>query len=97
VVRISVQRAVRAMQDDVFFAHYNDTTLLIHGTVSSIARREGTTTLMLGSPGGRVRCEIGNQPSPVLMGHAITIKVANPQQDVSRSSDGLTISPCRPV
>jgi len=95
VTRISVQRAVRAMQHDVFFSNYNTTTLLIRGTVSFIMHRGSATTLTLGSRGGSVQCDLGNRPPRVLVGHAVTIKVANPQQDVSRAPEGLTISPCR--
>lgn len=95
VIRISVQRAVRAMRDDVFFATYKNSTLFIHGTVSSISRQGSGTTVMLDARGGRVSCDLGKQPSPVSVGRSITIKVANPQQDLSRAADGLTISPCK--
>jgi len=82
------------MQDDVFFATYNNTTPFIYGIVSSITRRGGGVTLVLGGRGGSVACDLGKRPSPISVGRAITIKEADPQGDVSRASDGLKIVPC---
>lgn len=92
---ISVQHTVRAKEDDVFFATYNDTTVFIHGLVSSISPSGGGATVILGTHGGRVLCALAEGTPSVRVGRAITLVVLDPQQDVSRSTHGLTISPCR--
>ncbi len=96
VVRVSAQQAVQAMNADTFFADYDQTTLLIRGTISSISRQVRANTLVLGANGtGTVVCDLGNRSTAGRVGQTITIESVDPQQDISRASNGLMVQDCR--
>jgi hypothetical protein len=95
VVQISADEAAQAMADDHFWASYSHSTLLIQGTVAAIDSQPQHFILSLATSGsGDVQCDLGSPAQPPTLGDRITVRSANPQNDVVRQGDGLLIRNC---
>ena len=95
VVQVSADQVAQAMDDDRFYATYGKTTLLIQGTVAAIDPQPQHFVLTLATSGStQVLCDLGNQSAPIKAGDSVTVRSADPENDVARQDSGVLIHNC---
>jgi hypothetical protein len=95
VAQVTADQVAQAMDDDTFYATYGQTSLLIQGRVAAVDQQANhfIVTLATGVR-TKVQCDLGNKAPAVRVGDTITIRSANPEQDVSRLDAAVLIHNC---
>lgn len=95
VAQVTADQVAQAMDDDAFYATYGQTSLLIQGTVAAVDQQTNhfIVTLATGVR-TKVQCDLGNKAPAVKVGDTITIRSANPEQDVARQDAAVLIHNC---
>jgi hypothetical protein len=95
VAQVTADQVAQAMDEDRFYATYGHSTLLIQGTVAAVDQQpdDFIVTLATGVR-TKVLCDLGNKAPAVKVGEAITIRSANPEQDVARRDAAVLIHNC---
>ena len=85
VLHVTADEVAIAMQEDAFYAKYGQSTLLIDGTINSISQQDNHPLVEFKTVETiKVFCELDSQAAALQAGTAITVQVANPQQNTSR-------------
>ena len=85
VLHVTADEVAIAMQEDAFYAKYGQSTLLIDGTINSISQQDNHPLVEFKTVETiKVFCELDSQAAALQAGNAITVQVANPQQNASR-------------
>jgi len=95
VVQVTADQVAQAMDGDVFYATYGQTTLLIQGTVADIDRQPNHFILNLATHGDtQVLCDLGNKTLAIKAGDSVTVRSADPENDVARQDAAVLIHNC---
>jgi hypothetical protein len=95
VLSVTADQVAQAMSADEFYSTYGQSTLLIRGIVSSVDPQPDHLIVGLATSGSTaVLCDLGNHPPSVNTGDTITVRSANPEQDVSREQSAVMIHNC---
>lgn len=95
VAQVTADDVAQAMDNDAFYSTYGQTTLLIRGTVAALDPQPGHFTVTLAtSVRTQVLCDLGGQAPPIKVGDVITVRSADPGNDVSRQDAAVLIHNC---
>lgn len=93
VRQISPDQAAAAMQSDEFYSDYNETTLVIRGSVASIqANGDGATLQFATHSPFKTFCQLGPYPSSIHDGAMLTVLTEG--ASAQRQSSGVVLSSC---
>ena len=95
VVQVTADDVAQAMDEDRFYSTYGQTTLLVRGTVAALDPQPNhfTVTLATGVR-TKVLCDLGSQTPSVHVGDVITVRSADPENDVQRQDAAVLIKNC---
>jgi hypothetical protein len=95
VASVTANQVAQAMDNDEFYSTYGHTTLLIQGTVAALDPQPGHFTVTLDTGvRTKVLCDLGQQTAPVKVGDSITVRSADPENDVQRQNASVFIKNC---
>ena len=95
VAQVTADQVAQAMDDDEFYSTYGHTTLLIQGTVAALDPQPSHFTLTLDTGvRTKVLCDLGQQTPPIKVGDTVTVRSANPENDVQRQEAAVFIKNC---
>ncbi|MCL4561394.1 MAG: hypothetical protein M1281_12350 [Chloroflexi bacterium] len=95
VEQVSADQIAQAMQADSFYSEYGSVDLLIQGVVSSISQKEnGVIVEFKTSVPLKVQCDLGDQAVNFHPGDTITVRVANPRENVARETGEIIMQDC---
>ena len=93
VQQITPNEAAVAMANDEFYSDYNEATLLIHGSVTSVMMSGSSATVGFATSGTSVECQLNQLPITAKIGAMITV-IAEGSQAQRLSSGGVLLNDC---
>jgi len=95
VAQVTADQVAQAMDNDEFYSTYGHTTLLVQGTVTAVDPQPAHFTLTLATGvRTKVLCDLGQQTPAIKVGDAVTIRSADPENDVARQDAAVFIKNC---
>jgi hypothetical protein len=95
VVQVTADQVAQAMDEDRFYATYGQTTLLIQGAVAAVDQQPDHFIVTLATSGPtQVLCDLGTTTPAIKVGETVTVRSANPEQDVARQDAAVLIHNC---
>ena len=95
VAQVTADQVAQAMEADSFYATYGHTTLLVSGTVAGVDPGPGHFIITLGTnETTQVLCDLGGQSPAIKFGDTLTVRSADPENDVLRQNGDVIIQNC---
>jgi|SRR5579859_995039 len=95
VAQVTADQVAQAMENDEFYSTYGHTTLLVQGTVAAVDPQPAHFTITLATGiRTKVLCDLGQQTPSIKVGDAVTIRSADPENDVARQDAAVFIKNC---
>jgi len=95
VAHVTADQVAQAMDDDNFYNIYGHTTLLVQGVVAALDQQPNHLTVSLATGvRTKVACDLGSASPAVKIGDTLTVRSADPENDVTRQDAAVVIKNC---